>query len=412
MSLLSFSEAGSISSVLSVASHAAEYALGAATLPGVLELGFLTLGGFRPVPETLSPCDRRIRLAVIVPAHNEEKLIGACVESLLKSAAAAGCEHEVRIIVIADNCDDETACIAARAGAQVLERQDTNLRGKGYALELAFTHALHNEFDAVFVVDADSIVTANTIGVVANALAAGANAVQIRYEVRNAGDSYRTRLMRLALLGFNVVRPRGRGFWTLSAGIFGSGFGLSKETMLNVRYAAHSVVEDLEFHLQLVRSRKKVQFLDSATVYGEMPAAGTGVVTQRSRWEGGRLLLARTASVPLLRDILRGRWRLVEPLLDLLSLPLAYQVLLLSMLLAFGSVGFKAYALAGLVVTMCHVLAAAAAGGAFLSNLRALLTVPFYLGWKITMLPAVVYASRRNTNWIRTDRSRTGGNIV
>ena len=72
------------------------------------------------------------RFAVLVPAHNEERLIGACLDSL--NAAAAHADAEV--VVIADNCTDATAGVARGRGATVLERVSDE-RGKGYALEWA-----------------------------------------------------------------------------------------------------------------------------------------------------------------------------------------------------------------------------------------------------------------------------------
>ena len=75
---------------------------------------------------------RGYRLAVVVPAHNEELHITRCIKSLL---AASRSQVDVGIVVIADNCTDETAKMARAAGARVLVRTDPTERGKGYALD-------------------------------------------------------------------------------------------------------------------------------------------------------------------------------------------------------------------------------------------------------------------------------------
>jgi len=137
--------------------------------------------------------------------------------------------------------------------------------------------------DAFLVVDADSRVAPNFIAEMAAALEAGAGAVQCRYLVANPGASLRTRLMNVALLAFNVLRPRGRDRWGLSAGILGNGFGLAARTLETAPYRATSVVEDLEYHLSLVGAGIDVRFVDRTAVYGDMPAEGKGVRTQRAR---------------------------------------------------------------------------------------------------------------------------------
>ncbi len=62
-----------------------------------------------------------------------------------------------------------------------------------------------------------------------------------------------------------------------------------ERTLKAVPYLASSVVEDLEYHLALIQNGIRVRFIDDTSVFGEMPARGEGVKTQRSRWEGGRV---------------------------------------------------------------------------------------------------------------------------
>jgi cellulose synthase/poly-beta-1,6-N-acetylglucosamine synthase-like glycosyltransferase len=340
-------------------------------------------------------------VAVVIPAHNEHCVIGRCVGSVRQAAELVDrCE----IVVIADNCTDLTASYAERAGARVLVRNDAAHQGKGYALKFAFSKLLAEGIEAIIVVDADSIATPNFVREIERQLRNGAAAVQCRYRVANTQASMRTRLMDIALLAFNVVRPKGRDGWGVSAGISGNGFGLRRETIESVPYDAASIVEDLEYHLLLVAANKKVQFVDSATVYGEMPASRHVASTQRSRWEGGRLRMAVEWTPKLIRQIANGKLRFVEPLLDLLSLPLAIEVFFLAILGIQPIAAFRWCAAVGMAAVTFHVVTAAFLGGRPLSSLLWLSQAPFYILWKLSMIPATWRLSRRNARWVRTQR--------
>ncbi|NJM74800.1 MAG: glycosyltransferase [Acaryochloridaceae cyanobacterium RU_4_10] len=83
----------------------------------------------KPPADALSPTgwvDTRQRLAVLIPAHNEETEIAETIQSILPQMKEGD-----RLIAIADNCSDRTAAVARDAGATVLERTDRVLRGEG-----------------------------------------------------------------------------------------------------------------------------------------------------------------------------------------------------------------------------------------------------------------------------------------
>ncbi len=368
-----------------------------ASLPGTVELALLTLGAMRR-PRRPAPGGAELRPVVVVPAHNEAGGIASCVASLLP------CE----VVVVADNCTDDTAAVARSAGARVLERRDESRRGKGFALDFAFERLLPEGFDFFLVVDADTVAGTNLISEMRAWFAAGADAAQCRYAVRNPHQSTRTRLMNVALMAFNILRPRGRGNLGLSAGILGNGFALSRRVLEQVPYQATSVVEDLEYHLRLVRAGFRVMSADATAVYGEMPTGGKGARSQRSRWEGGRLRMAREFVPALARDVLSGKGRMAEPLLDLLLLPLALHTVLLLAAAAAPEPWIRGCGAAGLAVLALHIATAIAVGGGGLRDFAVLAAAPFYVLWKIGMLPLVWRASRRNAAWVRTERASAG----
>lgn len=246
-----------------------------------------------PVP----PHKPRHRFAILVPAHNEEKLLPKLLESLSKL-------HYPRqlfsIHVVADNCIDETAAIARAAGATVHERFDLVNIGKGYALQwlLARLEKLQVSYDAALILDADSIVSPNFLTVMNAQLNNGERVIQAHYAVLNPERSWVMSLRAVALALVHYLRPLGR--WTLggSVGLKGNGMVFQRSVLAEHQWSA-SVTEDIDYHMALILAGERVAFAPDATVWAEMPGTLRGAHTQNVRWEQGRLQLARFY-VPLL----------------------------------------------------------------------------------------------------------------
>jgi cellulose synthase/poly-beta-1,6-N-acetylglucosamine synthase-like glycosyltransferase len=377
-----------------------------ATLPGTFYLLVITIAGMRdiPVPRGVA-AGASPKIAIIVPAHNEAAGIFRTLENLCEIARRDGAAS---VVVIADNCCDDTAAVARANGARVLERRDESRRGKGYALDYAFRTLASEGFYGYVVIDADSVADASLLSVIRKRFAAGAQVVQTRYTVLNADRSPRTQLFELALCAFNCLRPRGRQALGLSAGILGNGFALRQAVLEKIPYTATSVVEDLEYHLNLVKHSLRVHFADETVVRGEMPVARAGQGTQRARWEGGRLRMLLDHGGMLARRTLGGQGRFLEPLLDLLLLPQAYHTLLLLALLLVPAIWAQALGLFGLLVLAGHVTVAARIGGVSWARLGAIVVhLPVYLWWKLVMLRSTLMASQNTAQWIRTDRDIT-----
>jgi cellulose synthase/poly-beta-1,6-N-acetylglucosamine synthase-like glycosyltransferase len=374
-----------------------------ASFPGSVELLVLSTASLLP-ERSQAPHDRAVnwRVAVVVPAHNEAASIASCVSSLL---AAESADMIVDVHVVADNCSDDTALVAAGAGAGVLVRTNPTERGKGYALHFAFTKLQTQGYDCVLIVDADTVVATNFIVAAAGAMRDGAYAVQARYLVRNADEGMRTRLMRLALCAWNVVRPLGRERLGLSVGLLGNGFGLRSETLRAVPYLASSVVEDLEYHLSLVQAGFRVEFVNRTAVFGEIPTRGEGVKTQRSRWEGGRFRMIREKTPKLLRGVLSGKLIFLEPLMELLLLPLAFHVALLTIAALTPLPLVRDIGLAGMAVVVLHLTAAIVVGGGNWRDIGTLAMAPLYVVWKLAMIPSVLRNARSDNAWVRTRRN-------
>ncbi len=376
------------------------------TLPGTFELCLLTIAGILPRrrarPPTLAQASPLRTIAVVIPAHDEERGIVRCVNSVAACVRPAGLQ--VLTVVVADNCSDRTAELAREAGARVMVRIDDHRRGKGYALNYAFEILLREGVDAMVVIDADTVSESNLLVEITRILGSGADGVQARYGVLNPTDSIRTRLMNVALMAFNVLRPRGRDRLGLSAGILGNGFALTRETLLAVPYDAHSVVEDLEYHLRLVRAGRRIRFADASGVRADMPVGGRGSETQRTRWEGGRARMIRTEVPALLRDIAGGNLRLFEPLLDLLLLPLAYHVTLLAGAIILPGPFSRLYGLMALGIVAGHVIAGIIVGRGTWRDLTIIPAIPVYVMWKLILTRRIMTTAQISSTWNRTKR--------
>jgi 1,2-diacylglycerol 3-beta-glucosyltransferase len=367
------------------------------------------LSGSNAAPD---PGEPRTRFDVIVPAHDEEQGIASTVESLLAVDYPA---ERRRVLVVADNCQDATAERARAAGAVVLERQDASRRGKGYALEHAFERSLKDGVaDAVAIVDADTTVTPNLLRAFSARLGRGAVAAQAEYGVANRTDSWRTRLMHIALTLFHAVRSRARERLGVSAGLRGNGMAFAVTLLRDVPHDAFSIVEDVEYGIRLGLAGHRVEYAGEAQVFGQMVSSESASRSQRRRWEGGRWALARQHGPKLVAAGLRRRSLLLLDLAaDLLVPPLTY----VALAAALGFAGAGAWYASGRGAWWSLAPWAAAVAfllvyvvrGVWLARVgpRAvldLLWAPVYMVWKVML--SLRSSRPKNPEWVRTEREK------
>jgi cellulose synthase/poly-beta-1,6-N-acetylglucosamine synthase-like glycosyltransferase len=259
-------------------------------------------------------CRRRVslptpacpRFAVLVPAHDEEGLLPRLLASIFASDYPRAL-YDVH--VVADNCTDHTAALAAAAGAIVHERRDAKQVGKGHALRWLVNRVRESgtSYDAFLFLDADSVISANFLLVMNQHLARGDRVIQSYYGVLNRQRSTTTALRHAGLALYNGLRPRGRDALGLSAGLHGNGMCFTAEVMERFGWEAFTLAEDVEFHLRLVEAGIKVRFAGEAAVLADMPASLRQSESQNVRWERGRLQLLRASGPRLLLKAVRRR---------------------------------------------------------------------------------------------------------
>lgn len=305
----------------------------------------------------------RARLVVLVPAHDEELLVGRAVGSLLSQTYP---RELFRVVVIADNCSDDTSGVALAAGADaVMVRVAPDARGKGRALRWAMDQILAADDppDAVVSVDADSIADPDMLRALVERFEAGAEAVQSDYRAMGDGSTSAT-LREAAFLLMNRVRPAGRNVLGMSGFLTGNGWLLGTELLRRRPWTAFSSTEDREYSLDLEREDARIAFAGAAGVRAPTAPNQQAAATQQQRWEGGWASLLRARGPGLLALSVRRRSaRLLLAAFDLAVPPLGL---------------FTAGAIGGLVV---------AGAGALLGIWPGWLPLP----WLVALLSVLIY---------------------
>jgi cellulose synthase/poly-beta-1,6-N-acetylglucosamine synthase-like glycosyltransferase len=348
--------------------------------------------------------------AILVPAHNEEVILGTLLESLSQLAYP---KEQYKVYLIADNCTDKTADLARQFdGVRVYERFNQEKRGKGYTLNWMWQQLADSQqvYDAYVVIDADSVVIPTFLQAMDKEIQHGAKALQAYNTVLNITQSPSTALRWVALTLMNYVRPLGRNGLGCSSTLTGNGMCLTHEILQRHPWQAFGIAEDYQYYCTLVQHGERVSFVPEAVVRSEMPVTFKQMRTQDVRWEAGapqqsqwqraRRLLSEGVRT---RSIVR-----LEAIAELLTPPLS--VLVASCLLIFAAslllwspaeivVGFLlVIGIVYYVATALYLLRAPAA------VYKALLHAPGFMLWKLWVV-FVLRRSRKHTKeWIRTAR--------
>jgi cellulose synthase/poly-beta-1,6-N-acetylglucosamine synthase-like glycosyltransferase len=342
---------------------------------------------------------------IIIPAHDEETVIGATVRETL----AAG---EVTVLVVADNCTDRTAEEARGAGAAVVVRDEPDRRGKGYALAAARDTLRNSPPDVVVVLDADCRLDAGSL----RALAGAANESGRPCQAVNllSPDLSAPPLVQLSTFAFmikNLVRQRGLQRLAGRAHLTGTGMAFPWTCFADANLGGPNIVEDLALGLDLAERAVTPMLVPGATVWSPAaPAAGT--LIQRRRWEGGYLATAlETAPAALLRSLRRADWAGVSAALNLCVPPLALLVMINVAVFIIALLGVLAGAAAwplvaqiavGIFAAVAIMLAWIREGRRFASG-TTLLVLPVYVLWKLPMYLGLVHRGAPK-EWLRTGR--------
>ena len=242
--------------------------------------------------------DKENRFMMIIPAHNEEKVIKELVESL------QNLDYNRKlydIYVIADNCTDSTAQIAKDAGAIVYERFDEKHKTKGFALQWFLQQKIEEDapYDAFCIFDADNIVDKNFLKAMNKKLNQGEDVVQGYRDIKNPADSWVTAGYAIFYWTMNRFYHLARYNLGLSPLINGTGFMVKFDVVKPEGWKTKTLTEDIEFSLKRIIAGKKLGWATDAIVYDEQPVGFKQSWSQRSRWTVGHMQCLKEYTKPL-----------------------------------------------------------------------------------------------------------------
>jgi cellulose synthase/poly-beta-1,6-N-acetylglucosamine synthase-like glycosyltransferase len=346
-------------------------------------------------------------VAVLMPAHDEAEGVGRTIESILPQLRDTD-----RLVVVADNCSDETAKRAREAGATVLERHDAQRRGKGYALAFGMQRLAAAAPDVVILIDADCTVGADAIPLLAAQANLHQRPIQAHYRMEAPqGAGRMSKVSAFAWRFKTLVRPLGYRALGLPCQLMGSGMAFPWPLLVRFDLGDAHLVEDLKLGIDLARAGAAPRFEPAAEIVSSLPPSSGGARKQRTRWEHGHLgMMLSTAPRLVVQGLHTRSLTLLAVAADLCVPPLALFAVLLWAVTAAAVVGWwwlgwlapMRLAVAVSATFLLVILTAWARFGRDTITAGELATAPLYVLWKIPVY--VHFLLRRERSWVRTER--------
>lgn len=357
--------------------------------------------------EQVQNLEKSPSLGILIPAHNEGTVISQTLKSIISQV-----ENPQQIVVIADNCNDDTAAIAQNYNVTVLEREDTERRGKGYALDYGLQWLKPQSPEVVVIVDADCLVEANAIQSISQLAKTQNRPVQATYLMETPSNpTPKDTISALAFLVKNLVRPIGLQKLGLPIILQGTGMAFPWSALEKISLASGNIVEDMQLGIDLTIAGYPPMFCSEAKVTGCLPKGNQVAKTQRTRWEHGHLQTLLTQVPYLIKNAIKEkRYDLLAMAMDLSVTPLSFLVM---MWLAATSLAIVTTIMGGQWLPAVILLLQ---GGLLFIDiliswkkfasqaipLQTLLSVPLYIIWKLPIYFG--FATQRQKEWISTKR--------
>ena len=345
----------------------------------------------------------RHSLTVLMPAHNESLVISQTIKSIFSQLTS-----QDQLLVVADNCTDDTATIARNLGATVLERSNLERRGKGYALDFGLQHLKKSPPQIIIIIDADCLVEEGAVELLANACFQSQRPVQALYVMESQPNpSLKARIAAFAWIVKNKVRPLGASAMGLPCQLMGTGMAFRWEDISNTNLASGHIVEDMKLGIDLARFNKAPLFLVEAKVTSIFPPTQEATNTQRARWEHGHLSVILSEAPSLFFEAIKAKnMQMFGLACDLIVPPLAVLTLLCIALLVLCLI-FSTTVMVMLSATLFGVLFLAVMlawlfFGRDIISLQQLCYAPIYALTKIPLY--IKFFFNRQVEWVRSKR--------
>jgi cellulose synthase/poly-beta-1,6-N-acetylglucosamine synthase-like glycosyltransferase len=344
---------------------------------------------------------------ILIPAHNESTGI---TQTLLSIKAQL--TPNFKVLVVADNCNDDTATVARSYDVEVIERIHETNRGKGFALDFGIQHLVKNPPDVVLILDADCVLGENAISTLVNEAMQYKRPVQGLYLMHARADSpLKIKIAAFAWAVKNWARPLGFHRLGLPCQLMGSGMAFPWQVISQVNLASGHIVEDMKLGVDLAKLKLAPRFCPAALITSEFPSSAEGIKTQRTRWEHGHIGMIVKEGLPLIMQSLQQfNLNMLAIALDMCVPPLALLVLIISTLSAAGVLMTIvtqqlmpwSWIFLDLLLVATAVILAWYKFGRNIVKFSELLMVPFYVLAKIPLYIKFVF--KRQSEWVRSKR--------
>jgi cellulose synthase/poly-beta-1,6-N-acetylglucosamine synthase-like glycosyltransferase len=352
---------------------------------------------------------QKVRFGVIIPAYNEELFLGRLLRSINRQKYPI---DMFKAIVVADNSTDRTAQVGLENNAIVLERFDRQRHGKGYAIRHALERIDLDQYDAIFIIDADSIIGSDVLERLNQVILGGSHVIQCYNGVANPDESWFTRLLDVSrTIGNEILQPAKEKLG-LSSCLMGNGMCFSKKILLKYGWEAFTVGEDWEYYARLIEEGETVAFAHKARVYHQESSSLRQATSQRIRWSSGRFAIAWKYGFRILfRGLIEGNIRKIDASFPLIfpnpslgmNITIAGFVLSLLLPIEMNKYGFilwfSSLALLQFVIFIIGIMYTHNK----LKKFYSLFVAPLFLFWKmgIDFFAALGFGRKR---WVRTER--------
>ncbi|WP_245912454.1 glycosyltransferase family 2 protein [Brunnivagina elsteri] len=347
------------------------------------------------------------QVCILIPAHNEASNIAMTLSSLNSQLTS-----QDRVIVVADNCTDDTVKIAHEYGVTVIERNDILRRGKGYGLDFGLQYISTNPPEVVIFIDADCIVHPGTVEKLAKTAVFNNQPVQSTNLLKPPQPiTARHAVSTLAFLVKNLVRQRGMQRLKLPASLTGTGMAVPWCLVNKVSFASSNIVEDKQLGLDFALVGYKPIFCEEALVTGYFPQQQKAGDTQKTRWVHGHLEILRSQFPQIIRmGLSQRRIDLIAIALDLTVLPISLLIMLWFVCAVFANVISVALGIIWLpaitiiegVFLLIAILSTWMKFGRADLPVQMLLSIPFYMLWNIGIYCSFIVKPQKV--WVRTGR--------
>lgn len=244
------------------------------------------------------------KFAVVIPARNEELVIGNLIQSLNNQNYP---KDKYDVFVVPNNCDDNTEEVALSNNAQVINCANVITKSKGDVLRYAFKTLRENDYDAYLIFDADNIVHPEFIGKMNDVLVSGYRVAQGYRDSKNPSDTWISSSHSLHYIIQNYFMNRARNNINKSCFVNGTGFMISKEYLDENRYNSLTITEDIELNVNCGLNNERIAFVESAVTYDEQPISFEVSWKQRKRWSVGTLQCLKSYWSRILKDIFKNK---------------------------------------------------------------------------------------------------------